>query len=203
MTCKFHPFAAGFPTCKDEAMKARSAGIMTLPLLLMGETSAHALLARLVEPNDPRHRLLDLFAVLTALGALSLGALVWRTAASARSQAQPLPTWRLAAVPPVAFLAQEHLERFVVDGHAGWLTIAEPDVLAGAVLQLAFGAAILWLARSLLRAADHLGGALARRGARRLGAHLFAADPWPAEVFALRLPVLASRQAGRAPPVAA
>jgi hypothetical protein len=202
MTCKLRSFAASFATCNDATVKARPTWLVTLSLLLLGETSTHALLARLVEPDDPRHRLLDVAALVVALGTLSLAALVWRAAASARSRVQPMPSWWLAAVAPLAFLAQEHLESFVVDGHAGWLTIAEPDVLAGAALQLAVGAAVLWLARSLLRAADQIGYAFARRGACH-GRVRSVAAPWPGDVFALRFPVLASQQAGRAPPVAA
>jgi hypothetical protein len=182
-------------------MKARPVWLLALPMLLLGETAAHATLARLAEPNDPRHRLLDLTAVGVALAALSLAALAWRAASSVRSASQTLPSWRLAVIPALAFLAQEHFERFVVDGHAGWLTTAEPDVLAGTALQLAVGAAVLWLARSLLRAADHLGYALARRSSPR--GRRSSSRAWPLEASTIRLSVLASRQAGRAPPVAA
>src|SRR5690242_15609391 len=106
-------------------MKARPVWLLTLPMLLLGETAAHATLARLAEPTDPRHRLLDLTAVGAALGALSMAALAWRAASSLRARSRTLPSWRLAGVPALAFLAQEHLERFVVDGHAGWLTTAD------------------------------------------------------------------------------
>lgn len=183
-------------------MKVRPVWLLTLPILLLGETAGHAIVARLLDPGDPRHRLLDLGTLVAALGALSLAALLWRAAASARSQSQPLPSWRLATVPALAFLAQEHLESFVSDGHAGWLAAADPVVLAGAGLQLAVGAAVLWLARSLLHAADRLGWALARRATSSRCARSRTAA-WPFEVVPIRFPVLASRQAGRAPPVAA
>ena len=93
-------------------------------------------------------------------------------------------------------------ESFVSDGHAGWLTAADPVVLTGAALQLAVGAAVLWLARSLLRAADHLGWSLARRAARA-GRARPRTSAWPFEAVPVRFPVLASQQAGRAPPLAA
>jgi len=183
-------------------MKVRPVWLLTLPILLLGETAGHAIVTRLLDPEEARHRLLDLGTVVAALATLSIAALIWRGAASARSQPQPLPSWRLAAVPALAFLAQEHLESFVSDGHAGWLTAADPVVLTGAGLQLAVGAAVLWLARSLLRAADHLGWSLVRRAARA-GRARPRTGAWPFEVVPVRLPVLASRQAGRAPPVAA
>ena len=202
MTRKFRLFAASFPRCHHERVTTRPVWLLTLPILLLGETAGHSILARLLDPGEPRHRLLDLATVAATLAALSLAALAWRTATSVRSRHQPLPSWRLAVVPAVAFLVQEHLESFVSDGHAGWLTAADPTVLTGLGLQLAVGAAALWLARSLLRAADQLGWSLARRAARAdRGRSRTAA--WPFEAAPSRLPVLASRQAGRAPPAAA
>jgi len=183
-------------------MKLRPAWLLALPILLLGETGGHAIASRLFEPDEPRHRLVELAALAGTLAAFSLAALAWRAAASARSQSSPLPSWRLAAVPALAFLAQEHFEHFVSDGYAGWLTAAEPAVLAGFGLQLAVGAAALWLARSLLRAADRLGWSLSRRAVRsNLAASRTGA--WPFEAVPARLSVLASRHAGRAPPAAA
>ena len=57
-------------------------------------------------------------------------------------------------------------------------------------------------ARSLLRAADHLGWSLARRAAS-VGRARPRTPAWPFEAVPVRFPVLASQQAGRAPPVAA
>jgi hypothetical protein len=183
-------------------VKVRPVWLLTLPILLLGETAGHAIVVRLLEPGEPRHGLFRLAVVASTLAVLSLAALAWRTATAVRSPKQPLPSWRLAAVPATAFLVQEHLESFVSDGHGGWFTAADPAVLTGFGLQLAVGAAVLWLARSLLRAADQLGGSLARRTARAGRARSRTAA-WPIEATPSRLPVLASRQAGRAPPVAA
>jgi hypothetical protein len=202
MTRKFRLFAASFPRCHHERVKVRPVWLLTLPILLLGETAGHAIMSRLLDPGEPRHGLFDLAAVASTLAALSVAALVWRAATSVRSEPQPLPSWRLAAVPAAAFLVQEHLESFVSDGHAGWLTAADPAVLTGLVLQLAVGAAVLWLARSLLRAADQLGWLLARRAARA-GRARARTTAWPFEAAPSRLSVLASRQAGRAPPAAA
>lgn len=168
--------------------------LLTLPIMLLGETSGHALVARLLSPSEARHGLLDAAALLAGLASLSLAGLVWRAAT-------PLPPWRLAALPALAFLTQEHVEHFLADGHEAWLTAAEPVVLAGLAVQLALGAAALGLTRSLLRAADHLRCVLARRvpGAARPLTVRFS----PFEAAPVRLAVLASRHAGRAPPVAA
>ena len=68
-------------------MKLRPVWLLTLPILLLGETAGHEIVARLLDADEPRHRLLDLGTVLAALVTLSLAALLWRAAASARSQA--------------------------------------------------------------------------------------------------------------------
>src|SRR5215467_10790787 len=117
-------------------MKVRPVWLLTLPILLLGETAGHALVARWLDSGDSRHELFDLAGLATALAALSVAALVWRAATSIRARSQPLPSWRLAAVPALAFLVQEHVERFVHEGD-GWLTAAEPVVVAGAAVQLA------------------------------------------------------------------
>ena len=86
--------------------------LLTLPILLLGETAGHDAIARLLDPGDPRHELFDLDALLVGVAALSAAAFAWRTVSSLRGEARPLPSWRLAALPPLAFLAQEHVERF-------------------------------------------------------------------------------------------
>ena len=75
----------------------------------------------------------------------------------------------------------------------------DPAVLVGLALQLPCGVLAVWLVRTLLRAADQLGLTLARRAARPARpAHRVRLRPLA--VAPLRLPVLASQQAGRAPP---
>ena len=106
-------------------------------------------------------------------------------------------------IPATALLVQEHVERVLLDGgDLGSLLAAEPALLAGLVLQVPCGLIALWLVRALLRAADELGLALARRPAdvvrlTRAG-HVFSFAPWR-----LRPAALASRHAGRAPPLPA
>jgi hypothetical protein len=98
----------------------------------------------------------------------------------------------------VAFLAQEHVESFVHNGDAGWSVTAEPVVLFGAVLQLPFGLAAVWLVRTLLRAAEGLGFVLARQDDRiREPAAQLVHGP---QVGPVRLLGLARGLAERAPP---
>jgi hypothetical protein len=189
-------------------MRARSFWFLTLPALIAAETTAHTLVARL-EPEEARHRMLSntledfalpLVAVVVLLAAAILGRRVF---ASFRAEGpQSLPSWRLAALPAIAFVSQEYVEQLVDEGRIGWLTALEPVILIGVALQLVWGLLAIWLARALLRAADQLGCTLARRsshsgrGPQRLAVRPFhAPEPRP--------PVLASHRAGRAPPAVA
>jgi hypothetical protein len=206
------PLVAASGLWHDERVKLRSAWLLALPFLLAGETLGHALAARAFGRDDARHGLMlhalvDYGQYVQAAAALVLVlvafGLVRRARASYRgTSAQTLPSWRLALLPPAAFLLQEHLERLVQDGSLAWLTAPAPAVVAGAALQVPFGLAALWLVRALLRAADRVAWALARRSAaaRRRRPE---ARRTPFEAPCLRPPALASLHAGRAPPAVA
>jgi protein-S-isoprenylcysteine O-methyltransferase Ste14 len=190
-------------------MRARTFWFLTLPALFVAETAGHTLVAQVLDPKDARHRLLSnaledfalpFIALVVLLAAAILGR---RVLASFRAEGpQPLPSWRLTALPVLGFIVQENAEQLVHEGRIDWLTALEPVVLLGLVLQLVWGLLAIWLVRTLLRAAEQLGWTLARRGTRwtrrslRLRIRQFHA-PEP------RLPVLASQQAGRAPPAVA
>jgi hypothetical protein len=191
-------------------VKTRTLWLLTLPALLVSEALGHAVAARVFDPHDGRHALLwrgvkDYLEVAQGSLAIVIVLAAWvlarRTFSSfRRRRSGSLPAWRLAAVPSGLFLVQEHAERLVHDGDFGWLTAVEPAVAAGVVLQLPCGLLAVWLVRALLRAADGLGSALARRSAsaRRLMAPRRVRLPRQAAL--LRLPVVASQHAGRAPP---
>lgn len=194
-------------------MRTRTVWLLTLPFLLLSETFGHTLVARTLDSGASRHRLVlhlsggfleyapaAIAALLVLVGAI----LVPRALASSRAQRpRPLPGWKLAVVPSLAFLLQEQLERLVQGGSVDWFTSVEPVMLAGLLPQLLCGLLTLWLVRTLLRAADELGCALARRSRRTARRRPVRLLPRPAQASALRLPVLASRHAGRAPPALA
>jgi hypothetical protein len=191
-------------------VRRRAVWFLTFPILLAGETAGHAIYARIIDPHGQRHMILAqtaqdyleyLCAAAVICAALGLGALCRRVLASFRGQKpHPLPSWHLAALPSAAFVAQEYLEAFLHNGDTAWLVSGEPAVVLGAALQLPFGLLAVWLVRSLLRVADGLGWALARRSAREL-ADRSALDrcrgpqDWP-----LSLLGLARGLAERAPP---
>jgi hypothetical protein len=194
-------------------MRTRTVWLLTLPFLLLSETFGHTFVARTLDSGASRHRLvLHLSggyleyapAAIAAFLVLAGAILVRRALASSRAEGpRPLPGWNLAVLPSLAFLLQEQVERLVQGGSVDWFTSVEPVMLAGLLPQLLCGLLTLWLVRTLLRAADELGCALARRSEgtsrRRPARHL----RLPAEASAPRLPVLASRHAGRAPPAIA
>jgi hypothetical protein len=190
-------------------MRARTFWFLTLPALFVAETAGHTLVAQVIDSHDARHRLLSnvledyALPFVPAVALLAAAILGRRVLASFRAEGpQPLPSWRLAALPAFGFLFQEYAEHLVHDGWFAALTAAEPTVLIGVALELALGLPAIWLVRTLLRAAEQLGYTLARRAPRwarrtqRLRVRPFHA-PEP------RLPVLASQQAGRAPPAVA
>ena len=190
-------------------MRARTLWCLTLPALLVAETAGHTVLARAFDQGDKRHGLLShaLEAYgppLLAISVLLAGSILWRRVrASFRAEGpQPLPAWRLAALPALGFLVQEQAERLVVDDKLDWLTVLEPAVLVGVALQLPCGLVAIWLVRTLLRAAEQLGYVLARRTARAARRPQLVRLK-PLEISPPRLPVLASQQAGRAPPATA
>jgi hypothetical protein len=183
-------------------------------MLVLGETAGHSLVARVFDPNGERHTLLArtaqgyltyLYAAIAICFALALAALVRRAAASFQGRTgRALPSWQLAGVPSVAFIAQEHLESLVHNGELNWLTITEPMVMLGAVMQLPCGLLALWLVRTLIRAADELGQALSRcRAERRVRHRPALAICHGRQDEPLRLLALVRGLAERAPPLVA
>jgi len=188
-------------------VRRRTLLFLTLPALLAAETACHQAVAAFLDGDNPRHRLLAhavaayfelALVLLTVVGLLAAATLGRRALGSFHAKdPHPLPSWRLAVLPALGFLAQEGVESLVQE-RLEWAPMLEPAVLVGLALQLPCGVLAVWLVRTLLRAADQLGCTLARRAARP--ARPIRTRLRPLAIAALRLPVLASQQAGRAPP---
>ena len=191
------------------SVRTRPGWSLMLPLLVASETVGHAVVVRVLDPHSERHTLLArttenylgyLYAAAGICLLLGVAVLARRAAASFRGHDPwPLPSWKFAGIPSVVFLAHEHLEAIFHNG-GDWLVISEPAVLLGAALQLPFGLLALWLVRALLRVADGLGYALARRAARRTLALLAPQLVHGPQDEPLRLLGLARGLAERAPP---
>ena len=105
----------------------------------------------------------------------------------------------IAAIPPLTFVAQEFLERYLYDGSFSWgLLVSMPFVL-GLAAQVPFALLAASIAFALGQAAERLSSAL-RAGEACHASRPVDFGPLPAAVDLPRRPVLARGFAGRGPP---
>lgn len=169
---------------------------LSLPLAAVGCLAGHAAGYALVgvSHRDAQiHGYLgyapQFLAVCAALVALALALRV-----TGRLQGRP-SAWPFALLPPLAFLAQEVLERILagLPAHAAF----EPAVYAGLAAQLPLAFAAYLVARALLRGADAVTRTLVPKPSCSLGRVLL---PLPACLPAPARTQLAFERLGRAPP---
>jgi hypothetical protein len=160
--------------------------LVSLPFMATGCLAAHSLAYHLVSSPAERHGYLA-FAPLFfgLLGALALVGVVRR----GRTRS-PLA---FAALPPLAFVVQEHAERLQ-------LVVTEPAFLVGLALQLPFALAALVAARAFLGLADLVADALGSAPDLPRPAAL---TPPLDVVHVPRLSPLAFSRSSRAPPAVA
>jgi len=108
---------------------------------------------------------------------------------------------RFAALPPLAFALQEHLEALIHSGSISGVVIA-PTFMIGLLLQLPFALLAYLVARLLAKVAERAGRALADRPAYPAPSLSESPSWFTLTVWPLRGPVLADGHAGRGPPVA-
>ena len=191
-------------------MRRSLAWLVALPLMLAGSQAAHVLAYRWVYPDAgvrlsalvrTGHGYMSLLPfVLGVAAALTLVSLALTAADAARGRsARALPAWAFALLPPLGFVLQEHLERWLYSGVLPWHEFASPTFLPGLVLQLPFAALAYLFARLLLRSAVRVGRALAAPRRRRLLPLPLAAPAVP--LLSLRPALLASGPATRGPPL--
>jgi hypothetical protein len=160
--------------------------LVAIPFMALGCLAAHSVAYHLVDAREERHGYLA-FAplVLGVLGALAVVGAIRR--GRARSP------FLFGLLPPLAFVAQEHIERLE-------LVATEPAFLVGLALQLPFALAALVAARAFLGLADLVIEAFAAPAR----SHRAPSLPYP--VVAADLPhasVLAGSRSSRAPPAVA
>jgi hypothetical protein len=185
--------------------------LVTLVLVAIGSQVGHVLAYRLVYPESEvrwrellatGHSYLPyeplLLAAAAACAAVSLLVVAADEVRGRRPQA--LPAWAFALLPPLAFAAQELLERLLAGAGVHPAFLAQPTFRIGLLLQLPCGLAAYAVARLLLRAASRLGAWLAGAAG---GAH--PADgrraPRPRAIALPRPSPLASGRCGRGPPL--
>lgn len=188
--------------------------LLSVPLMLAGTEVAHWLAFRLVYP-DPMERSQALqqsghgyFALLPVAGgiaaALLVSALLFHGRKVSRGRTAELGPVRLsqfAALPPLAFALQEHLESLI---HSGTVTgvVLEPTFMLGLLLQLPFAVVAYLVARLLLRVARRVGRALARDIVPRPRLSPVVPRAWTSFlVFGPRVCAMAGGHAERGPPL--
>jgi hypothetical protein len=160
----------------DGVRRRRAAAwLLSIPLMVVGSEVAHVLAYRWVYPQA-QVRLRALLAtghsymlgpagfwplLFGVVGGIELVAVSWVLVGSvSRSAYKPVPAWAFGLVPPIGFVVQEFLERWLAGISFPWQMVLEPTFRIGLLLQIPFGLAGFLLARLLLGAADHVRRAL-------------------------------------------
>jgi hypothetical protein len=153
-------------------MRQRLTWLSVAPLMVAGLLAGHALGYRLAI-SDPHARADALahsghgyfsylpFALTVCLGVLLAGLALQAGSAFRGEPRRPAASPVIVLLPPLAFVAQEFIERFLHTGQVPWMTVVQPAFLIGLALQLPFALAALVLAWALDSAAHAIGDALA------------------------------------------
>ena len=187
--------------------------LLSVPLMLAGTEVAHFLAFRFVYPDawernqalqQSGHGYFGLLPLLAGIAlALVLCAVFFDGRAARRDENEPgTPTSlpRFAALPPLAFMLQEHLESLIHSGSVSGVVIA-PTFLIGLLLTLPFGAAAYLVARALSGVSKRVGQALSRRGPTHLASAPESGLSWFAVLLSPpRAAALAGGHAERGPP---
>lgn len=177
-------------------MRKRALLAFSLPLAAVGSLAGHAAGYALVGTSriDGRIHGYLTFAPLFLAACVALIAASLGMRATGRLQGRPA-AWPFALLPPLAFLAQELIERLAagLPAHA----VFEPAVYTGLAAQLPIGIAAFFVARALLRVADATARALRPPVPFTLRP---ASLPVPVAVGGLAAPRLRFDRLGRAPP---
>jgi hypothetical protein len=113
------------------------------------------------------HSYLDQLPLVAALiAAPGMVALALAVFGAARERPRPLGPLPFALLPPLSFVLQEHLERFIHSGAFSWGASLERTFVLGLLLQVPFALVAFLLARVLLAGIRALRQALFRRPSR-------------------------------------
>lgn len=191
--------------------RPRLAWLLTLPLTAGGSLLAHAASYRIVAPEAEErtelltasgHGYLAYAAPFLALClALVLAGAARRTVTAVRGEpALQVSAWPFAVLPPLYFLLQEHLERWMHTGGFPLEAALEPTFVVGLALQLPFALAAFFVARAVLNLADRLGRALASADTPRPTVTTPLVRPPSPNADRPRVPALALGYGERGPP---
>ena len=184
--------------------------LLALPLMVGGSVAAHAAAYRLALPEAhdrarglqlTGHSYLEHLPLLLALvSAPALVALSVAVFSSTPGRARPIGAWPFALLPPLSFVLQEHLERFMHSGAFPWETGLERAFMLGLLLQVPFSVIAFVLMRALLAGAHALRRVVLRRRPPRAHGRMHPPRFGRRQMFLPRIAALALGHAERGPP---
>jgi hypothetical protein len=188
------------------AMRRHLAWPIALPLAVIGSLAGHSIGYRAALPAaherdsvlaSSGHGWLEYAPLIVGLCSVAV-VLAFVAAVIGRERSRNVQLKLIAAIPPLTFVAQEFLERYLHDGSFSWgLLVSMPFVL-GLAAQVPFALLAASIAFALGQAAERLSSAL-RSGKRPRFAPVDF-GPLPAAIDLPLRPVLARGFAGRGPP---
>lgn len=156
-------------------MRHRAAWFLALPLAAIGTLAGHSVAYRTAVPDahergrvlaSSGHGYLDYAPVVVGVCVAAAGLAFAGAALLAflgRSRAATTEAKLVAAVPPLAFVVQELVERYVHDGHIHWNAVLSTPFLVGLAAQVPLALLVASLAFALTRVAEEFGLALGHR----------------------------------------
>jgi hypothetical protein len=170
----------------DRMRKLGAPWLVSLPFMAAGCLAAHSLAYHLTSDSNARHGYL-------AFAPLAVGLLAAVAVVGTLRRGRPSSPLAFAALPPLAFVVQEHAERLE-------LVATEPAFLVGLLLQLPFALAALVAARAFVGLADLVLETLAT--SRTIRRAIVSAASLPTVELPRPSPLAASHSS-RAPPAVA
>jgi hypothetical protein len=191
-------------------MRRHLAWPIALPLAVIGTLAGHALGYRAAVP-DAQARARELAAsghgyleyaplgvgLCSAFALLAFVGLVIHTSRGGRTHGAQVKL--IAAIPPVAYVLQEVLERLLHDGHLPWAALGSAPVVIGLLAQIPFALLAASIAYLLSAVAERLGAVVAAWRPRPLRPSILLA--LAAAVDLPVRPAPATGYAGRGPPL--
>jgi hypothetical protein len=186
---------------------------IALPLAVIGTLTGHSVGYRAAVPDGPTrehllattgHGYLEYAPLVVGLGSVAVLLAFCAAVVSSfrrRRIGSSVHVVLVAAIPPLAFVAQEFLERYLHDGRFGAELLVSAPFLVGLAVQLPFALLAAAIAYALTAVARRLGTALAAR--RRRPRHVVVLPAFGARVGGPRRSALSRGYTGRGPPLAA
>jgi hypothetical protein len=190
-------------------MRRHLAWPIALPLAVIGTLAGHAVGYRAAVP-DAEARAQELAAsghgylefaplvmgLCTAFALLAFVALVIHTSRGGRAGGAQVKL--IAAIPPLAYVLQEVLERLLHDGHLPWSALGSAPVVAGLLAQIPFALLAAAVAALLSSVAERIGAVVAAWRPASIVASVFLSLASAVDLPARPAP--ATGYAGRGPP---